>query len=326
MKAIRIDESSPKRALILEEQPEPVCGADDVLIDVVAAGVNRADLLQRAGKYPPPPGASQILGLEVSGVVAACGTNVSEFSVGDRVCALLAGGGYAERVSVSAAHVMKLPEPLSFEAGAGLPEAYITAYLNLCLEGELQPGERVLIHGGSSGVGTAAIQICRALGAQVACTVGSADKAARCAELGAECCINYKTDDFVSAGKKWSPDGVDLILDCVGGDYLARDVQLLGFGGRVVLIASMGGATGSVPIPELMRKRAKIIGSVLRSRTDSEKAAIVSSFTKDILPKVARGELRVIVDSVLPLAEADAAHERMASSAHVGKLILRVRG
>lgn len=325
MKTIQVEESSPERRLVLTEQPQPAVGKDDVLINVVAAGVNRADLLQRAGKYPPPPGASPILGLEVSGTVSARGEHVKTFVAGERVCALLSGGGYAEQVVVPAAHVMKLPENVTFDQGAGLPEAFITAFVNLCLEGELKAGEKVLIHGGSSGVGTAAIQLGRALGAQVACTVGSEEKAAKCRELGAERCINYKTEDFVAVGKNWSAEGVDLILDCVGGEYLAKDIQLLAPRGRVVLIASMGGATGTVPIPELMKKRARVIGSVLRSRSDDEKARIVTQFSQEILPRFSKGEIEVVLDSVLPLAEAARAHERMASSAHIGKMVLRVR-
>lgn len=325
MKAIHVDEDSLEKTLLLREVHDPTPGPGEILIDVIAAGVNRADLLQRAGKYPPPLGASTILGLEVAGTVAALGPGAKGFDLGQGVCALLSGGGYAERVAVPAGQAMRIPERLSFEEAAGLPEAFITAFLNLCIEGEMQAGDRVLIHGGSSGVGTAAIQIARACGAQVACTVGSDEKARRCRELGADLAVNYRSQDFVAEGKKWSPAGVNLILDCVGGSYLARDLELLASRGRIVLIASTGGAEGTVHIPALMRKRGKIIGSVLRSRSNEEKSAIVERFSREVLPRIAQGDIRVVIDSLQPLCEADQAHRRLESSEHVGKVILKVR-
>ncbi len=326
MKAILVDEHSPNKALVVREVPDPVVGPGEIVVDVLAAGVNRADLLQRAGKYPPPPGASTVLGLEVSGTVAALGPGAEGFALGDRVCALLSGGGYAERVAVPAAHAMKIPEKISFEAAAGIPEAFITAFLNLCIEGEMKSGERVLVHGGSSGVGTAAIQIARAWGARVACTVGNDEKARRCRELGAELTVNYRSEDFVAACRTWSNAGVELILDCVGGGYVSRDLELLAPLGRLVLIASVGGAEGSIHIPTLMRKRAKIIGSVLRSRSSGEKREIVERFSREVMPMLASGAMQVVIDSRYALAEAEKAHERLESSNHVGKVILQVRG
>lgn len=326
MKAIFVDEQSPSKALVAREVPDPVAGPGEVLIDVVAAGVNRADLLQRAGKYPPPPGASTILGLEVSGIVDSLGPGTEGFAIGDRVCALLSGGGYAERVAVSAAHTMRVPEKIPLETAAGIPEAFITALLNLCIEGEMKSGEQVLVHGGSSGVGTAAIQIARAWGARVACTVGNDEKARRCLELGAELAVNYRSEDFVAACREWSKAGVDLILDCVGGGYLARNLELLAPLGRIVLIASVGGAEGVLHIPTLMRKRARVIGSVLRSRSSEEKREIVERFSREVLPLLAIGEVQVVIDARYALAEAHKAHDRLEGSNHVGKVILQVRG
>lgn len=325
MRVVQVQEDSPARDLLISEAAEPPCGDIQVLIAVHAAGVNRADLMQRAGKYPPPPGASPILGLEVSGTVTQVGSAVSGFSVGERVCALLSGGGYAERVAVPAAHVMRLPANLSFEEGAGLPEAFITAFVNLFLEGELKAGERVLIHGGSSGVGTAGIQLAKAAGAHVACTVGNSAKAAACMQLGAEIAIDYKQEDFVESAQKWSPGGVDLILDCVGGEYLQKNVSLLANGGRLVMIASMGGSTGVLDIPQLMKRRARVIGSVLRSRSDAEKSSIIAAFAERFLPLFASGAITVVVDTAIPLEKAGEAHERMRRSDHIGKIVLTVR-
>lgn len=325
MRVVQVKEDSPTRDLFVGEATAPVCGDSQVLIAVHAAGVNRADLMQRAGKYPPPPGASPILGLEVSGTIIKVGPAVSGHSTGERVCALLVGGGYAETVAVSAAHVMRLPQNLSFEEGAGLPEAFITAFVNLFQEGELKANEKVLIHGGSSGVGTAGIQLAKVAGAHVACTVGNKIKAAACTKLGAEVAIDYKHEDFVEAARHWSPGGVDLILDCVGGDYLQRNVSLLANKGRLVMIASMGGATGVLDIPQIMKRRARVVGSVLRSRSDAEKGSIIAAFAERFLPLFASGELKVVVDTTIALEKADYAHARMRLSEHIGKIVLKVR-
>ena len=325
MRAIQVNDSTPERDLRVVDVSMPSCSEEEVLINVHAAGVNRADLMQRDGKYPPPPGESPILGLEVAGVVERVGAHVVDFARGERVCALLAGGGYAECVAVNAGQVMKLPAVLSFDEGAGLPEAFITAFTNLFVEGQLQSGETVLIHGGSSGVGTAAIQLAKSAGAQVACTVANETKAAACRKLGADCVALYGSEDFEKVVRSWSANGINVILDCVGGGYLARNVALLAPHGRLVLIASMGGASGQLDIPTLMKKRGKIIGSVLRSRSSQEKSALVGKFRNQFLDRFASGELRVVVDSVFPLAKAVDAHQRMKSSEHVGKIILTVR-
>jgi NADPH2:quinone reductase len=325
MRVVQVKEDSPMRDLFVGEAAAPLCGDSQVLIAVHAAGVNRADLMQRAGKYPPPPGASPILGLEVSGTIIKVGPAVSGHSTGERVCALLAGGGYAETVAVPAAHVMRLPQNLSFEEGAGLPEAFITAFVNLFQEGELKANEKVLIHGGSSGVGTAGIQLAKVAGAHVACTVGNKIKAAACTKLGAEVAIDYKQEDFVEAARNWSPGGVDLILDCVGVEYLQRNVSLLANKGRLVMIASMGGATGVLDIPQIMKRRARVVGSVLRSRSDAEKGSIIAAFAERFLPLFASGELKVVVDTTIALEKADDAHARMRLSEHIGKIVLKVR-
>lgn len=340
MKVVHVNEGSPDRELSRIEVPELLCGERDVIIEVHAAGVNRADLMQRAGRYPAPAGASKVLGLEVAGVIKELGSAVSRWSIGERVCALLVGGGYAESVIVPAEHIMRLPvvtpdllrkstpegvTELSFIEGAGLPEAFITAFVNLFCEGELRAGERVLIHGGSSGVGTAAIQLAKLRGALVAVTVGNNEKAKRCLEIGADLAIDYKREDFTEALKGWAPQGVDLILDCIGGEYLARNLSSLAHRGRLVIIASMGGTTGSLDIPTLMRKRARIIGSVLRSRSDQEKADLISQFSEQFLPAFSTGALKVIVDSTFDIREAHKAHLRMTSSEHIGKIVLKVR-
>ena len=325
MKVVHVNEGSPDRELSRVEVPELLCGERDVIIEVHAAGVNRADLMQRAGRYPAPAGASKVLGLEVAGVIKELGSAVSRWSIGERVCALLAGGGYAESVVVPAEHIIQLPTELSFDEGAGLPEAFITAFVNLFCEGELHAGERLLIHGGSSGVGTAAIQLAKLRGALVAVTVGNNEKAKRCLEIGADLAIDYKREDFAEALKGWAPQGVDLILDCIGGEYLARNLSSLAHRGRLVMIASMGGTTGSLDIPTLMRKRARIIGSVLRSRSDQEKADLISQFSEQFLPAFSTGALKVIVDSTFDIREAHKAHLRMTSSEHIGKIVLKVR-
>lgn len=324
MKAVVVDEHTPHKQLTLREIADPQCDHDSVIVRVHAAGVNRADLLQRAGKYPPPPGTSPIIGLEVSGVVESVGKNVTQWSVGDRVCALLAGGGYAEKVAVPAAHIFLIPPGFSFEQAAALPEAFLTAYVNLCREGRLASHETVLIHGGSSGVGTAAIQIARRVGARVACTVGSEAKAARCRELGAELAINYSTEDFESRVREWAPDGVNLVLDMIGKDYLAKNLSVLALCGRLVMIATMSGARAEIDLALLMRKRLTLVGSVLRSRSLDEKAKLVADFSSTFLPDFTTGALRPVIDSVFAFSEVEKAHARMQSSAHVGKIILQV--
>jgi putative PIG3 family NAD(P)H quinone oxidoreductase len=322
MRVIRVDESSDARHLLIVEEAVPSAGTGEILIAVHAAGVNRADLLQRAGKYPPPAGESSVLGLEVAGIVESVGEGVQEWRTGDRVCALLAGGGYAQYVVVPAGQVMPIPRALTFAEAAAIPEAFITAYANLFVEGDLQEGERLLVHGGSSGVGTAAIQLATLAGARVGCTVGNAEKASRCLELGASFVVNYRERDFEPAFREWSPEGVDLILDIVGKEYFERNLALLARSGRLVEIATMSGACAEIDLALLMRKRARVIGSVLRSRSTAEKAGLVAGFVERFSHSFEAGDLKPIVDSIYPLERANEAHARMKTSAHIGKIVL----
>ena len=324
MKAVLVHNVGPQSELRIGEVAAPVCSPGEVLIDVKAAGVNRADLLQRAGKYPPPPGASELLGLEVSGVVSMVGEGSSNISVGDNVCALLAGGGYAEKVSVPAIQTMPIPVGLSFVEAAAIPEAFVTAYANLEKEAKLRPGERVLLHGGASGVGTAAIQIARKIGAHVACTVGSDSKVQRCKDLGAECVVNYKMEDFATGIRRWAPEGVDVILDIVGKEYLSRNLSLLGQRGRLVQIATMSGAIAEINLSILMSKRIRLIGSVLRSRSIEEKGALVAAFFTQYGEMFSQKELRPVVSATFTLKDVELAHEMMRRSEHVGKIVLEL--
>ncbi len=322
MKAVIVDESSGERALIIREIDAPNPQKGEVLIAVRAAGVNRADLLQRAGKYPPPAGVSTVMGLEVSGVVTALGEGVSGLSLGDEVCALLAGGGYAERVAVPAEQVFPKPPGLTFEESAAIPEAFITAYANLLFEGRHKGQERVLIHGGSSGVGTAAIQLARVLGAEVACTVGSAKKADACRRLGASMCIDYKEQDFESTVLEWTAGaGVDLVLDIIGAEYFAKNLVVLAPKGRLVIIAVMGGSRTEVDLSVIMRKRLSIVGSVLRGRSIEEKGSLVQGFASRFLSMFG-SDLLPVVDSCFAFDSAEKAHARMKSSEHIGKIVL----
>jgi putative PIG3 family NAD(P)H quinone oxidoreductase len=325
MKVIEIVNPGPANSLVISERPDPIPREGEVVARVRAAGVNRADLLQRAGKYPPPPEASDILGLEVSGVIESIGSGVSTWKIGDEVCALLAGGGYAERVAVPVGQLMKRPNRLSLVDSAAIPEAFITAYANLFAEGRLRSGEKVLIHGGASGVGTAAIQVARVRGASVSCTVGDDAKIARCVELGASSVINYKNADFGQKIPVWSSGGVDLILDIVGREYFERNLAVLAPRGRLVCIASMSGAKAELDIAVLMRKRLSIVGSVLRSRDLDEKARLVSEFTNSFFPLFETGELQPVVHTIMSFGEVENAHEMMRRSEHIGKILLEWR-
>jgi putative PIG3 family NAD(P)H quinone oxidoreductase len=322
MKAIEIVNPGPHSSLVVRDIVEPTLSAGEVLVRVVAAGVNRADLLQRAGKYPPPPGASALLGLEVSGVVERIAPDVNSIRVGEEVCALLAGGGYAELVAVPAVQVFRRPQSVSLREAAAIPEAFITAYANLVGEGRLAAGELALIHGGASGVGTAAIQIARALGARVACTVGDDAKIDRCRALGAELVINYKERDFASDIAGWSSAGVSLVLDIIGRDYFERNLSVLSSRGRLVCIATMSGAKVELDIGVLMRKRLSVIGSVLRSRSIAEKGELVREFSDKFLPLFESRVVTPIVDSVFPVDKVEDAHTLMRQSGHVGKILL----
>ncbi len=292
------------------EAPDPVCGPGQVLLRVHAAGVNRADLMQAKGVYPPPPGVTDILGLEAAGIVE---------STGERVCTLLPGGGYAERVAVDARMPHRLPDHWSFADGAAFTEVWYTAFVNLFLEADLKAGESILIHAGASGVGTAAIQLARAAGAIPYVTVGSQEKAAFCRELGAEAAIDYKLEDFAAALKP-----VDVILDCIGGPYLARNISLLKRFGRLVNIGLLGGSKGELNMSHLLMKRLRVIGSTLRSRTVDEQAAIRQAFEARFWPDVVSGKLRLVIDRQFPIAQAAEAHRYVAENRNTGKVILTV--
>jgi NADPH2:quinone reductase len=294
-----------------------------VLIDVAAAGVNRADLLQRQGFYPPPPGASEIPGLECSGVVAAVGSAVQRWQVGDRVAALLAGGGYAERVTVPSGQVLPVPEHLDLVAAAALPEAVCTAWSNLVLVGGMRPGDVVLIHGGSGGVGSAAIQLAAAIGAKVATTAGGADRVARCRDLGAAVGIDHRSQDAVASVKEATGGrGVDIVLDVLGAGALSANLKALATGGRLVIIGLQQGRRAEIDLGVLLAKRASVHGTTLRSRPKQEKAAIVAAVAADAWPMLDDGRLRPIVHDRLPLSEAGRAHQLLDSGEVFGKLLL----
>lgn len=307
-------------SLRMADVEPPELGPDDLRIAVSATAVNRADLLQRVGRYPPPPGASPLLGLECAGVVIEVGENVSGWTPGDRAMALLPGGGYAELAVVHAGSAIHVPDALSDDEAAALPEVFLTAFLNLFLLARAAPGETALIHGGGSGVGTAAITLCNLAKVRVIVTAGSAEKCARCIEHGADEAINYREQDFVERAR-----GADVILDHIGARYLARDLDALAAGGRIVVIGSMGGERrADLDVTTLLMKRAQIIGSTLRSRAAGEKASIVGSFLERFGSELGAGRIRPVIDTVLPLERADEAHALMEASRHFGKIVLRV--
>lgn len=325
MKAIIVDVDQADRPLVWQDVPDPTYGADEVLVHVTATALNRADLMQRAGAYPPPPGAPAYLGLEMAGTISAAGANVSDWQIGDRVCALLPGGGYAEQVSVPQQMLMPMPPDWSFEQAAAVPEVFLTAFVNLFMEANFQPGERVLIHGGASGVGTAAIQLIREAGGVVFATAGTDEKVARCRELGAELAVNYKTADFAEAIETHAGQrSVDIILDMVGANYFERNLKLLNLQGRLVFIATLSGTKTQLNIGALMQRRLRLIGSVLRSRTLDEKIAIKDAFMTQFWSSLKTGSIQPIIDSVYPIAEANAAQQYMAENRNTGKIILKV--
>ena len=307
-----------------ETVPDPVAGPGEVILDVAASAVNRADLLQRQGFYPPPPGASDVIGLECSGTVAAIGEGVERWSVGDEVCALLAGGGYAEKVAVPAGQCLPLPAGVDLVTAAALPEVGCTVWSNVVQVGGLTAGESFLVHGGSSGIGTMAIQVARALGATpVLCTVGSNEKAERCRELGADVAINYRDDDFVSVARDATDGrGVDVVLDIVGAAYLARNVDLLAADGRLVVIGLQGGATAELDLNALLRKRGAVHATSLRGRPVEQKAAICAAVEAGLWPLIADGKVRPVVHTTYPMSEVADAHRALAASEHVGKVLL----
>jgi len=319
MKAIQIQD----KALVWGEAPDPVPAQGEILIANRATAVNRADLVQRSGGYPPPPGASPILGLECAGEVVAVGEGVSRYRVGDHVCALLAGGGYAERVTVAAGQALPIPRGLDFAEAAALPEVFATAWLNLFVEARLARGERVLLHAGASGVGTAAIQLCRAFGNPCFVTAGSAEKIARCIELGATAGADRHSQPFVERVPEWTGgDGVDVILDPVGAAYLGDNLACLRIDGRLVIIGLMGGATTELPLGLMMMKRLRIIGSTLRARSVAAKSLVMDGLRDEVWPLIEAGEVKPIVDAVIPLAEAERAHALVASNETFGKVVL----
>jgi putative PIG3 family NAD(P)H quinone oxidoreductase len=323
LRAVVIDEPGGPEVLTVREVPDPVPAAGEVVITTVAAGINRADLAQRQGLYPPPPGAPPYPGLECAGRITAIGTGVTGWQLGDEVCALLAGGGYAEQVAVHAGQLLPVPAGLSLRDAAALPEAACTVHSNIVGYGRLTSGETLLVHGGASGIGTMAIQVGRALGARVACTAGSADKLARCRELGAELTVNYRDQDFAAAVLDFTGGrGADVILDIMAAAYLARNVAALATGGRLILIGMQGGTRGEIDLAQLMIKRATVHGSTLRSRPLAEKAAIVAAVHAELWPLVAAGQIRPVIQTILPLAQAAEAHRLMDGSGHIGKILL----
>lgn len=323
MRGVAITESGDADVLQLTEVEVPTAGAGQVVIDTVAAGVNRADIMQRKGFYPPPKGASPLPGLEVSGVIARVGPEVTGWSVGDEVCALVDGGGYAEQVLVPATQLLPVPQGVSVRDAAGLPEVACTVWSNVFMTANLQPGEVVLIHGGSSGIGTMAIQLAKAAGATVAVTAGSEDKLAFCRELGADIAVNYREQDFVEEVRAATDGhGADVILDVIGAKYLPRNVDLLATNGRMVVIGLMGGRTGDLDLGTLLGKRAAVIATSLRARPADEKATIVAAVREHVWPLIEDGAVRPIIQGTHPLAQAADAHREMEASGHIGKILL----
>jgi putative PIG3 family NAD(P)H quinone oxidoreductase len=326
VQAVVIDEPGGPDVLQVHEVPDPQPAPGEVVVTTVAAGVNRADLMQRQGFYPPPPGAPPYPGLECAGRITAVGPGVTSWRQGDEVCALLAGGGYAEQVAVPAGQLLTIPAGLSLMAAAALPEVACTVYSNVVMFARLAAGETMLVHGGASGIGTMAIQVGRALGARVACTAGSAEKLARCRALGAELAVNYTDDDFTAAVLEFTDGkGVDVILDIVGAAYLPGNVSALATGGRLVVIGMQGGASGQLDLGQLARKRATVHASTLRARPLAEKAAIVSAVQTGLWPLVHDGQIQPVIETTIPLAKAPEAHRILEAGAHVGKILLDTR-
>ncbi|CAN7211517.1 NAD(P)H-quinone oxidoreductase [Terrabacter sp. LjRoot27] len=323
MRAITIPEPGDADSLVLDEVPDPELRPGHVVIDVAAAGVNRADVMQRLGHYPPPPGASEYPGLEVSGTVAALGEGVEDWQVGDEVCALIDGGGYAERVVAPAEQLLPVPRGVSLVDAAGLPEVTCTVWSNVFLVANIQPGQVLLVHGGSSGIGTMAIQLAKAVGAHVAVTAGSQAKLDVCRDLGAEFLVNYREEDFVERVRELTKGhGADVILDNMGAKYLSRNVEALAISGRLVTIGLMGGRKGELDMGMLLAKRAAVIATSLRARPATEKAAIVAAVREHVWPLIESGAVRPVIHSRHPLEHAAEAHREMEASGHIGKILL----
>lgn len=325
MRAIEISEPGDPDVLRPVKRPLPQPRPGEVRIAVAAAGVNGADLAQRRGAYPPPKGASDIPGLEVSGVIDALGAGVSDLAIGDRVCALLAGGGYAEFCTLPAGQVLPLPHSLDMIEGAGLLETVATVWANVFELGGLKAGETFLVHGGASGIGTTAIQLAKAFGAKVLATVGTNEKAEACRRLGADRAINYRTEDFTAIARE-EHDGADVILDIIGGPYLAGNIKSLRRGGRLVFIAFGGGRMGELDIGRVMMNGLTVTGSTLRARPVAEKTRLLSQVRAHVWPLIETGAFRPVIDSVWPLDDAADAHRHMEASRHTGKIVLRVGG
>jgi len=324
MTAIGIKAAGGPDMLVSEQRPAPVPGAGEILVKVAAAGVNRPDVMQRMGLYPPPPGAPDIPGLEIAGEVAALGTDVKRWKLGDRVMALVVGGGYAEYCIAHESHALPM-SGLSMTEAAAVPETFFTVWHNAFERGGLKKGETLLIHGGSSGIGTTAIQLAKAFGAKVIATAGSPEKCKACLEIGADRAINYKTEDFVAAARDATGGkGVDVTLDMVGGDYTERNIAAAAEEGRIVQIAVLGGAEVKINIARVMMKRVTLTGSTLRPRTREAKAGFARALEAKVWPLLALGKVRVVMDSTFPLAKAADAHRRLESGAHVGKVVLVV--
>ncbi len=323
MRAVRIREPGGPEVLAVEERPVPEPGEGELLVAVAAAGVNRPDVMQREGHYPPPPGASDVPGLEIAGTVAAIGYGVIHFKEGDEVVALVPGGGYAEFCTAHASNALPLPEPLTPVEGAGVPETTFTVWHNVFQRGGLRRDEWLLVHGGTSGIGTAAIQLAKAFGAHVAATAGSDAKCTAMTKLGADCVINYRTSDFVEAVKEASGGhGADVVLDMVGGDYLMRNLDVLADEGRVVQISTLAGPKTRIDLRRIMMKRATLTGSTLRNRPIPFKSELAHSIHEAVWPVIKRGGYKPIIDSVFPLDQVVEAHKRIDGGEHIGKIVL----
>jgi putative PIG3 family NAD(P)H quinone oxidoreductase len=323
MRAVIASGSGGPEVLSIVERPDPVPGPGEVVLDVAAAGLNRADLLQRRGFYPPPPGASDVLGMECSGTVSAVGPDVDGWSVGDRACALLAAGGYASRVVVPAGQVMPVPDGVDLITAAALPEVACTVWSNVFMIAGLKPDETILVHGGAGGIGTMAIQLASQLGARVLTTAGTPEKLALCSSLGADVTINYRDEDFVEVTREATDGhGADVILDNMGAKYLARNLDALAVEGRLVVIGMQGGSKAELDLAILLRKRGAVIATSLRARPTEGKCAICAAVAEHVWPLVAEGRVRPIVERTLPLDEVRAAHELMESGEHTGKILL----
>jgi NADPH2:quinone reductase len=325
MTAIAIRAPGGPEMLDPEERPVPTPGAGEILVKVAAAGVNRPDVMQRMGLYPPPKGAPEIPGLEIAGTVAACGANVQRWKEGDKVTALVVGGGYAEYCLAHETHALPVPAGLSLIEAAAIPETFFTVWHNAFERGGLRAGETLLVHGGSSGIGTAAIQLAKAFGARVVTTAGSPEKCAACRSLGADVAVNYKSEDFVAATKEATGGtGAEVILDMVGGDYIERNYEAAAVEGRIVQIAFLGSPKANVDFRRIMLKRLHHTGSTLRSRSIEDKAAIARAVEQKVWPLIAAGKVKPLIDQTFPLADAAGAHARMEASTHIGKIVLTV--